>query len=800
MKIRSKNNMPAFFSAAAFFLALALLATDYVETLSWKEGDFFFRLRHRFVSPAPFSAPIVFVGIDDKSLDPSYSANAYPWGRGGWQTRHFYTLQMQWCLDIFQPRVLAYDLLLRPIPESAQHNRHIDQLAEALHRNQIQENMMRLLEVEQSGNRTLQAQLYNYADALAAGRAAPRVIFAVDFPESNRALERTSETARAAAETWLKTHSFPEGVVEGELPTVPYPLVNLPPAEILDSPMHLAGINVPRDRDGVIRRVPMIYAFQKPGSKEIRYVPGLALESLLLYWGIDVASLLPWGRGTPAIVIRPGEEILVDTGKEQRRIPIDENGAFLLNTRYLYSEFPNCSFVDVVDYGPVALGDERMRAQVPENVRVRFEEIRRQMNGKIAVIGEAATAAGDLGNYPMETYRPNALAHLTVLDNVLREDYVRPVGWRGQALVALWVCLAACLLYVWLPVFAASLGMAGAAIFYPVVAAGAFLFINLQLPLLIPLLLLLLLFGANAYYFYGLEARQRAQVRKMFSTVVSDRILQFMEEDANRFRLTGQKAEATMFFSDVAGFTSISEKLAPEELSALLNRYLTPMTDIILQYDGYLDKYSGDGIMAVWGVPYPMADHAVKACQAAWRQQERVQALGRDIENETGVRIEVRMGLNSGTVSAGNMGSEKKFQYTVMGDAVNLAARLEPANKEYGTGILLGEETRRLAGDAVLTRLVDRLVVKGKTQPVAIYELLGLAGENRRPEWAACYEQALEDYWQRRWDAAIRGFEECRSQRGGDAASARMLERIEFFRADAPPADWNGAWIRKEKD
>ncbi|NJK91051.1 MAG: adenylate/guanylate cyclase domain-containing protein [Blastochloris sp.] len=268
-------------------------------------------------------------------------------------------------------------------------------------------------------------------------------------------------------------------------------------------------------------------------------------------------------------------------------------------------------------------------------------------------------------------------------------------------------------------------------------------------------------------------------------------------ESPEGLSLSGRKAEATMFFSDLAGFTSISEKLGAEELAQLLNRYLTPMTDIILEEDGYLDKYSGDGIMAVWGVPYPDPDHALKACRAALRQQDRLRELAAEIKAELGIEISVRMGINSGQVSAGNMGSERKMQYTVMGDPVNLAARLEPANKDYGTCIILAEETKkRLPETGPPTRLLDKMVVKGKTEPVLIYELLP---GPIAPLWVPDYEAGLRKLWSRDWDGASELFQRVLSQ-VQDVAAQGMLERIALYRREAPPPDWDGAHVRKFKD
>lgn len=314
-----------------------------------------------------------------------------------------------------------------------------------------------------------------------------------------------------------------------------------------------------------------------------------------------------------------------------------------------------------------------------------------------------------------------------------------------------------------------------------------------------PTVLLGGLFAAHAFHGFLGESRRRREIRSLFSVMVSPRILDLMEQRPGALSLEGRKAEASIFFSDLAGFTTISEKLSPQDLSALLNRYLTPMTDIVLDSDGSVDKYQGDAIMAVWGAPYPDPDHASKACRAAVLQLRRLQALAREIEADTGVRIDMRIGINSGTVSAGNMGSLRKVQYTVMGDAVNLAARLEPINKDYGTRCIIGPATRAALRpeEGLVTRLLDRIVVKGKTEAVEIHELSALA---ERPSWMNDYESGLRALWDRQWDRAERAFHAVLAREPGEGASTCMLARLQSYRLQPPPPEWSGAHIRTAKD
>jgi len=288
-------------------------------------------------------------------------------------------------------------------------------------------------------------------------------------------------------------------------------------------------------------------------------------------------------------------------------------------------------------------------------------------------------------------------------------------------------------------------------------------------------------------------------MRRLFSSVTSPRVLRLLEENPTAFYLH-RKTMATMLFSDVEGFTSLSEKLDPEYLASLINRYLSPMTDVVVRYDGYVDKYSGDGMMAVWGAPLPDPEHAYKACVAAWEQIQTAQEIKETLPDGTPYRFRVRIGVNTGMVSAGNMGSAQKMQYTVMGDEVNLAARLEPTNKDYGTQIILGPQTFAGAKERIWARTLDKIIVKGRSEPVLIYEMLGLAESPGPGAWLAAYEEGLKCLWQRQWDEADLLFEKAIHLRGGDPPSELQRARIRGYRLHPPTSNWQGEFTRLGKD
>jgi len=285
-------------------------------------------------------------------------------------------------------------------------------------------------------------------------------------------------------------------------------------------------------------------------------------------------------------------------------------------------------------------------------------------------------------------------------------------------------------------------------------------------------------------------------VKSTFKRYVSAAVVEEILKAPDKVKLGGERRELTVFFSDVSGFTSLSEHLSPEDLVDLINEYLEAMTDSILEEHGTLDKYEGDAVMAFWGAPLEQSDHAVRACRAALDNLAKLRAL-RPIWRSRGLPpLDMRIGLNTGTMVVGNMGSTVRMDYTVMGDSVNIGARLEEASKIYGTHIIISESTREQAGEAIVVRELDRLKVRGRTEPLVIYELLGLKDhvEGRRLDAAEAFEGALALYRKRDWDGAEKAFKEAKKLFEGDKASEVFMERIAVFRESPPEDDWGGVF------
>ncbi|RMH55478.1 MAG: CHASE2 domain-containing protein [Candidatus Hydrogenedentota bacterium] len=347
------------------------------------------------------------------------------------------------------------------------------------------------------------------------------------------------------------------------------------------------------------------------------------------------------------------------------------------------------------------------------------------LEGKILMVGLTGVGTIDLNPTPFEKACPMVALHANALNTVLTQQFLR---FPSEAPKKIVIVLAALLLGLLLAPMRTSRG----ALLAAVALAGWTGFVYWEwiergrwIPWLGVVLVVILLFLLKIFGEFLLTIRERARVRKLFAAMVSPKVLRLMEEDPSRFSLTGERKHATMFFSWVDGFSGVTAGVSPDELSAILAQYLTPISEIIMDYDGYIDKYEGHIVMADFGVPLDDPDHPWKCCFSAVEQQQDIEAFILFVSARYGTDVHVSMGINTGYVSAGNMGSERKMQYTVMGDAVNVAARFMPANMIYGTDIITGEDTEPFVRDSVQLRELDRLLLKGKTTPTVIYEVMG---------------------------------------------------------------------------
>jgi len=293
----------------------------------------------------------------------------------------------------------------------------------------------------------------------------------------------------------------------------------------------------------------------------------------------------------------------------------------------------------------------------------------------------------------------------------------------------------------------------------------------------------------------------RNQVKGAFQQYVSAPVVEEMLKHPEKLHLGGERKTLTVLFSDIRGFTSISERMESQELVEFLNAYLTEMTEIVLKYGGTLDKYMGDAIMAIYGAPIEQDDHALRACSSALDMMTRLRELRPKWQEQGKPFMDIGIGVNSGTMTVGNMGSERRFDFTVMGDNVNLGSRLEGTNKQYGTNIIISEYTYQKVKEKFIVRELDLVRVKGKKEPVRIYELVEQTGqvESKTLERIEQFEQGLEAYRNMRWNIAIEKFNHTLSLDPEDAPSQLYIKRCRAYQEEPPPENWDGVYTMKTK-
>jgi adenylate cyclase len=319
---------------------------------------------------------------------------------------------------------------------------------------------------------------------------------------------------------------------------------------------------------------------------------------------------------------------------------------------------------------------------------------------------------------------------------------------------------------------------------------------GLVVPTLLPSFAGLSVFFAGVLYRYFTEEKEKRMVRSAFSRYVSGPVVEEILKDQSKLKLGGQKRVLTVMFCDLVGFTKLSESMDASRLTMLLNEYFTRMTRIILANQGTLDKYMGDAVMCFWGAPLELPGHASLACRSALEMCEELERINGEWREKYGLTIGLRIGLHTGEMNVGNMGSEQVFSYTVMGDNVNLGSRLEGVNNIYGTRITASAATRGQAGDGFAFRPLDTVRVKGKEEAVEIFELLPQAEAGK--EWLHAFETALAAYRRGAWEEAEAAFGTCLTLKPGDKPAEAFLERIGELKANQPK-EWDGVWKLNSK-
>jgi adenylate cyclase len=714
--------------------------TTLLHNLEAKALDLRFQLRG---AKSPGS-PIALIVVDDRSIAEL--------GRWPWSRRHF--AEMAHRLHAAGAKVIAFDLLLAE-PETADERALLRRLRQTLQSMDTPSQAFQLEALEQVLQQIERAGGPDAALASAiheAGNVVLPFAMTVDaFSPNHQSVQAPPPPIIAQAAYRILQN------LAADLPPVALrgSTILAPIDAIAQSAAALGHVNVALDTDGAPRYEYPVVEYQG------EYYPSLAVQVVRTYLGLRPEE----------VRVRFGEGIQLGP----LAIPTDESMRLLVNYLGPPGTFRTYTFIDV------------LQGRLPAAA----------FRDAIVLVGGSASGLGDNFMTPFAGALSGVERHATVIDNILQQDFLRRrhstagidlaaiaiigllVGWLSPKCAGYWGSMVA-------------LGVGGV---YVAANVLAFTQAGLWVNLLFPLCAVVVTQSAITSFEYLTEERQKRLIRRAFQYYLDPTIVDQVSQNPQQLKLGGESRELTVLFSDIRNFSAIAESLSPEALVHLLNEYLTRMTRIVFRHNGLLDKYIGDGIMAIYGAPLQDPDHAYRACWSALEMMEELRALRAHWALQGLPFLNIGIGINTGLMVVGNMGSELRFDYTVMGDGVNLASRLETANKEYGTNIIVSESTWVQVRDRLVSRELDVVRVRGKAQPTRIFEVLGespLAPD--RAALVGSFEAGLHAYRTRRWADAVQRFQQALDTVPDDPPSQLYIQRCKTFMATLPPADWDGVY------
>lgn len=515
------------------------------------------------------------------------------------------------------------------------------------------------------------------------------------------------------------------------------------------------------DYSGIVRSEYMAIHFEN------NFYPPLGVQVARVFKGLEYGELKLWL--TKKLLFKETE------------VPIDNWNRMTINYCGPEYTFKHYSFCDVIDGKIVST----------------------EFRNKIVFLGATAPGLADLVATPFSSQTSGVEKHATVVENILHGKFVVRGKWEvfQDIMAILCISLAMGILLPLLPSIwggVASISLWCGYSFYVYIK-----FVNdgTWLNMIYPSIVVIACFTSITLYRFISEEKMKKGVKSAFENFMDPKVVHEILKEPENIKLGGEEKEITIFFSDIEKFTTISEKMLPSELIRFLNEYLSEMTGIILDHGGFLDKYIGDAIVAAFGAPLSQPDHAIRACLTAIDNQKRLSELNKKFSEHGKPEIKIRIGLNSGFVFVGNVGSSNRLSYTAIGDEVNLGARLEAANKHFGTYIMISKRTYDLARDHIEARELDIIQVAGKEKPVKVYELIDKKGEiqKTKKEVIEFFEDGLREYRNREWQRAIALFQKALNKDPSDKPSQTYVRRCKAYAQNEPAIDWDGVYVLEKR-
>ncbi len=743
MKISWLNAFTVAVPITLFSLFIYSLNLPFFQLLESKAYDFKMSLR----DPRSVSGQVVIVAIDETSLKRE--------GRWPWPRSRYARLVGQ--LTEAGAAVIGFDFLFPEREDQVSLDKVKKEVAKKKVSGMSQQKLMKMLDdISTSDTR--------FADAI---RRSQRTVLGYFVYTTAEQAKVDSVVMMGPKEFELldfSQYSMVQSSGQSITPDFMQPIyaVGLSLPSLMDAANSAGYVSFVPERDGVIRFMPMVRRHQQA------VFPPFSLQLLREATRLNaVVRIFP---------NRVGEIRLGDAP-----IPVTEDGNFLVNYYGPQQTFTYLSASDVLDGTVGSL----------------------ELKDKIVLVGATAAALFDLHTTPYGSLYPGVEVHANVIENILQQDFLEHPSWVPVLDMAM-ILVTGILLGLAALYFKAM----GTAVLL-VVGVGGYLILDYMLftrqglwvSTVFPVFSQFLVYFGITLYRFTFEEKEKRFIKSAFSQYLAPAVVDQLVENPKLLNLGGEDKVLTAFFSDVAGFSSISEQLSASDLVVLLNEYLTEMTDIVMKYEGTVDKFEGDAIIAFFGAPVDFKDHATRTCYAALDMQKRLAELRRIWKKQGRHELYMRIGINTGEVTVGNMGSETRFDYTMIGDPVNVAARLEGANKQYYTETMLSEFTYELAKNDIEVRELDSIRVVGKKEPIKIYELLGRKGEMEEHIRLILphFQEGLEHYKNQRWEEGITCFENALNLYEDDGPSLTYFERCITFQYHPPPPDWDGVFAMRTK-
>ncbi len=723
-----------------FANAAQLYRTPFITPLVDKLSATLYDYRLKLTMPRTVDERIVILDIDEKSLSEE---GRWPWGRDR------LALLLDKLFDTYGIKVVGFDVVF------AEHDRSSGLgVLQQLGQNQLK------------NDRDFQTVLANIQPSL-------------EYDElfANKIKNRKVVLGYFMANQKVQNHTG----------TLPEP--TFPPDIFKDHPVAFTswnsyGANLPQlqhaatraghfnpmvDADGIVRRIPMLVEFNGAYYESLSIAMVRALqEHSAVFPGFEE------GHNTEL------EWLELNADGASLKIPVDSEAAAFVPYRGKKGSFRYISATDVL------------------HDRIQSEQLR----DKMVLVGTSAIGLLDNRIAPVQETFPGVEIHANMIAGILDQNLKQRPPYMTDVEVA-WLLLTGIILSFLLPQLTPAKAMMISALVFTLTLSMNFIawqYGNLLLPVSNSLIMITLLFALDMSYGYFIESRSKRQITGLFGQYVPSEVVVEMSQHPESISMEGESREMTILFADVCGFTSISESLESKELTLLMNEFLTPLSRVIYRHHGTIDKYMGDCIMAFWGAPLPDGNHAQNALLAAIEMQSTLASLQGHFKECGWPEIHIGIGINTGRVSVGNMGSEVRVAYTVMGDEVNLASRLEGLTRQYGVNIIVGEHTRH-AVDNFTYRELDRVRVKGKDVPVAIFEPIGLTTEVSQAvlDEIRTFDEMRRCYLKQNWDQAESHLLNLQKLSPDTSLYQIYAERIAYFRKNPPAENWDGVFVFNTK-